>query len=70
MVDYRFLLKQREYNRHMIKIIVDMDDQTDECPAIHFWPTPPITLRGKTYHFQFHVKQNGKQHYMGEISLS
>ena len=47
-----------------------MDDQTDGCPAIHFWPTPPITLRGKTYHFQFHVKQNGKQHYMGEISLS
>ena len=51
MVDYRFLLKQREYNRHMIKIIVDMDDQTDGCPAIRFWPKPPITLRGMPYHF-------------------
>lgn len=22
------------------------DDQTDGCPAIHFWLKPPITLRG------------------------
>jgi len=29
MIDYRFLMKQREYNRHKIKIIIDMDDQTD-----------------------------------------
>ena len=70
MVDYSFLMKQREYKRHMIKIIIDMDDQTYGCPAIRFWPKPPLTLRGMPYHFQFHVQQNGKQHYMGEISLS
>jgi len=68
MVYYNFLMKQREYNRHMIKIIVDMDDQTDGCPAIHFWPKPPITLRGKTNHFQFHVKRDGQQQYHRDIS--
>ncbi len=70
MVYYRFLMKQREYKRHMIKIIIDMDDQTDGYPAIHFWPKPPITLRGMPYHFQFHVKRDGQQHYLGDISLS
>jgi hypothetical protein len=70
MVDYRFLLKQREFNRHMIKIIVDMDDLTYGFPVIRFCPKPPITLRGKTYHFQFHAKRNGNQVYLGDFSLS
>ena len=70
MVDYRFLMKQREYNRHMIKIIIDMDDLTYGCPAIYLRPKPPITLRGKPYHFQFHVKRDGEQEYLGDISLS
>ena len=70
MVAYRFLMKQREYNKHMMKIIIDMDDQTYGCPAIRFWPKPPLTLRGIPYHFQFHVKRDGKQEYLGDISLS
>lgn len=69
MVDYRFLMKQREYNRHMIKIIIDMDDQTYGFPAIHFWPNPPVSLRGRPYYFQFHVRRSGKQYHMGEIKL-
>ena len=47
-----------------------MDDQTYGFPAIRFWPKPPLTLRGKPNYFQFHVQQNRKQHYIGEISLS
>ena len=66
---YQQFLKQREYNRHMLKIVIDMDDLTYGFPAIRFWPKPPITLRGKPYHFQFHVQQRGKQHYMGEITI-
>ena len=56
-------MKQRKYKRHMTKIIVDMDDLTVGFPAIRLWPKPPFTLRGKSYHFQFHVQQNRKQHY-------
>ena len=66
---YQQFLKQREYNRHMLKIVIDMDDLTYGFPTIRFWPKPPITLRGKSYHFQFHVQQEGKQHYMGEITI-
>ena len=69
MVYYRFLMKQREYNRPMIKIIVDMDDQTYGFPAISFWPNPPISLRGKPYYFQFHVQREGVMHYIGEIKM-
>ena len=69
MAAYRFLMKQRQYNRHMIKIIIDMDDLTYGCPAIRFWPKPPITLRGMPYHFQFNIQRNGEQHYLGEIKL-
>ncbi len=69
MVAYRFLMKQREYNRHMIKIIIDMDDQTEGFPAIHFWPKLPVSFRGRPYYFQFHVQKNGQQSKMGEIQL-
>ena len=69
MVDYRFLMKQREYKRHMIKIIIDMDDQTYGFPAIHLWPKPPLSLGGRPYYFQFHVQRNGEQIYIGEIKL-
>jgi hypothetical protein len=61
--------KQIEYNRHMIKIIIDMDDQSYGFPAIRFWPKPPITLRWMPYYFQFHVQQSGKQHHIGEITI-
>jgi transposase len=69
MIAYRYLLKQREYNRHMIKIIIDMDDLTCGFPAIRLWPKLPISLRSRPYYFQFHVQRNGKQYYMGEIKL-
>ena len=42
---YENFLKQREYNKHRLKIVIDMDDLTYGFPAIHFWPKPPITLR-------------------------
>jgi len=47
-----------------------MDKQTYGCPAIRFWPKPPLTLRGMPYIFQFHVKRNGNQVYLGDFSLS
>jgi len=67
---YRFLMKQREHNRHMIKIIIVMDDQTYGCFAIRFWPKPPLTLRGMPYIFQFQVKRNVNHVYLGDISFS
>jgi predicted transcriptional regulator len=69
MVTYNFLMKQREYNRHIIKIIIDMDDQTEGFPAIRFWPKPPNTLQGTPYHFQFHIKRKGEQCHLGELRL-
>ena len=69
MIAYRFLMKQHEYNRHMIKIIIDMDDLTGGFPAISFCPKPPISFRGRPYYFQFHVQKNGEQSKMGEIQL-
>jgi transcriptional antiterminator len=69
MVDYKFLMKQREYNRRTLKIIIDMDDLTDGFPAIRFWLKPPITFRDRPYLFKIHIQQNSQQYYVGEISL-
>jgi len=53
------LFKMREYNRHQIKIIIDMNDLTDGCPSIHFWPSPPWHLT-KPIHLDFYI-QHGEQ---------
>ena len=57
IVNYRLLMKQREYNRHLIKIIIDMDALTCGFHTIRFGPKPPVSLSGKPYHFQFHIQR-------------
>ena len=46
MVDYRFLMRQTEYNRPMIKIIIDMDDQTYGFPAFISGQNPKFHFGG------------------------
>jgi len=59
LIKQQSLFKMREYNQHTIKIIINMNDLTDGCPSIHFWPKPPWSLT-KPIHFDFYV-EHGEQ---------
>jgi len=60
----------REYRRHMMKIIIDMDDLTYGLPTLRFWPKPPLTLIGKPIHYVSFIKKNGRLIRMAEIQAS
>jgi hypothetical protein len=60
------LFKIREYNRHAIKIIIDMNDLTDGCPSIHFWPKSPWSLT-KPIHFDFYVEHGEQTKHVGGL---
>lgn len=60
------LFKMREYNQHTIKITIDMNDITDGCPSIHFWPKPPWSLT-KPIHFDFYVEHDGETKCLGGL---
>jgi DNA-binding CsgD family transcriptional regulator len=59
LIKRQSIFKMREYNRHQIKIIINMNDLTDGCPSITFWPKPPWSLTHPIY-FDFYV-EHGEQ---------
>jgi hypothetical protein len=67
LIKQRSLFKMREYNRHQIKIIIDMNDLTDGCPSIHFWPQPPWSLT-KPIHFDFYVEHGEETKCLGGLT--
>jgi hypothetical protein len=67
-IEYQNLLKVRKYVRHLIKVVIDMNDLTEGCPKITFWPQHwsgelPIHLR-------FIVKHDGEKEVLGSMTLN
>jgi predicted transcriptional regulator len=67
LIKQQSIFKMRDYNRHQIKIIIDMNDLTDGCPSIHFWPQPPWSLT-KPIHFDFYVEHDGQTKSIGGLT--
>ena len=63
----RKVWKKQQYNRHKLKVIIDMNDVTGGVPAIHVWPKPPLTLRGYPYFFEFVVEHDDVKESIGSI---
>jgi transposase len=69
LAEYMDMMRVRRYNRHKIKIIIDMNDVTDGVPAIHAWPKPPLTLTGYPFYFEFVVEHGENRESLGHIQI-
>lgn len=67
LIKQQSLFQMRDYNRHQIKIIIDMNDLTDGCPSIHFSPQPPWSLT-RPIHFDFYVEHDGQTKSVGGLT--
>jgi hypothetical protein len=66
-IKHQKLMKYKKYVRHLLKVIIDMDDVTEGCPRITIWPRHwsgelPIHLR-------FIVKYDEEKEIVGELTL-
>ena len=62
--------KEREYNRHLIKIIVDMDHLVHGVfPTLKFWPDQANFSMTKPIHFRIVLRVEGKEIKYGELRM-
>lgn len=60
LIEQQNLMRQREYNRHVIKFYFDLDYvDPDGCPQLRMWPNHPANLT-LPYILQFHFIKDGK----------